>query len=102
MCGSAGSEDPGSGSVAEGIDDPETVDDPAVLEIFGEQDIRPGAQCGLDDQRVPVRQTRHPGSTDRGSHQPRMEGLDLEPAKRIDRSTCRVGGQRDGKLSGDR
>jgi len=31
-----------------------------------------------------------------------MEGLDLEFAKRIDRPTRRIGGQRGHKLSGDR
>ena len=68
MCGPARGEDAGSGSVTEGVDDPETADDPAVLEIFGEQDIRPGAQCDLDDQGVPVPNAPSEASFKGGRH----------------------------------
>ena len=94
--------DSGPSDVAERVDDPETFDGLAVLEIFGEQDNRPGAQRRFDDWGVPVRRTGHTTSAHPGSNQLRMEGLDLELAKRIDCSTRRIGRQWDGKLSGDR
>ena len=41
----------------ERIDDLKALHLSAVLEIFGEQDIRPGIECGLHDQGVPVRES---------------------------------------------
>ena len=64
----------------------------AVLEVFGEQDIRPGIERGFHDQRVPVRESRRLSALHRAFHHFGMERLYLELAKGIYVRGGQIGG----------
>lgn len=70
----------------EGIDYADTVNDLAVLKIFGEDDTASGDLGAVDDERVPVGDVVEPVEIDRGQHIAQLRlykiksGEDLKPS----------------------